>query len=186
VYAERVTLGSTLYRFEISVSDVDRSVYETLDLRVALHPSESMPHMLARVLAYCLAFEPGIELGPGLCVAEEPAVRVRDPHGNVTKWIDVGTPSAERLHRACKAVPRVAVFTHHAPELLRREALRSRIHRVEHVEAFALSPSFLDALGAHVERHTHVEVTATEGQLYVKPARGQTLETTVERFALVD
>jgi len=159
-------------------------VYETLDLRVARHPSESVPYMLARVLAYGLSWETGIELGPGLGEADEPAVRVRDAYGNVTKWIDVGTPSAERMHRASKAVSRVVVFTHHDPELLRREAARSRIHRVDHIEVYALDPRFLDALGAHVERHTHLELTATEGQLYVE-AGGETLETTVERVSLV-
>lgn len=178
-----VALASTLHRFDLAVSDVDRGVYESLDLRVARHPSESVPYMLARVLAYGLSWEQGIELGPGLGEADEPAVRVRDPYGNVTKWIDVGTPSAERMHRASKAVSRVAVFTHHDPELLRREASRSRIHRVERIEVFSLDPRFLDALGAHVERHTKVEVTATEGQLYVK-AGGQTLETTLERLSL--
>jgi len=40
--------------------------------------------------------------------------------GTLRVWIDVGTPSAERLHKASKAVPRVVVFTHHSPELLRR------------------------------------------------------------------
>ncbi len=159
-------------------------MYETLDLRVARHPSESVPYMLARVLAYGLSWETGIELGPGLGEADEPAVRVRDAYGNVTKWIDVGTPSAERMHRASKAVSRVVVFTHHDPELLRREAARSRIHRVDHIEVYALDPRFLDALGAHVERHTHLELTATEGQLYVE-AGGETLETTVERVSLV-
>ena len=179
-----MALPSTLHRFDLAVSDVDRGVYEAIDLRVARHPSEAVPHMLARLLAYALCWEPGIELGPGLAEADEPAVRVRDGYGNVTKWIDVGTPSAERLHRASKAVGRVSVYTHHDPELLRREAARSRIHRVERIEVFALAPRFLDALGAHVERHTKLELTATEGQLYVE-AGGETLETTVERVQLV-
>lgn len=181
---ELVALPSTLHRFDLAVSDVDRGVYESLDLRVARHPSESVPYMLARVLAYGLSWEPGIELGPGLGEADEPAVRVRDAHGNVSKWIDVGTPSAERMHRASKAVPRVSVFTHHDPELLRREASRARIHRVERIEVYALDPRFLDALGAHVERHTKLEATATEGQLYVR-AGGETFETTVARISLV-
>jgi len=31
---------------------------------------------------------------------------------NLRVWIEVGTPSAERLHKASKASPRVVVFTH--------------------------------------------------------------------------
>jgi len=40
-----MALTSTVYNFDISLADTDRNVYETLALRVALHPSESMEHV---------------------------------------------------------------------------------------------------------------------------------------------
>ena len=49
-----MTLSSTVYNFDIQLSDVDRGVYETLSLRVAQHPSETDDYLVTRVLAYCL------------------------------------------------------------------------------------------------------------------------------------
>jgi len=49
-----VALQATIYRLQIELSDVDRGVYESLDLRLARHPSESMPYLLTRALAYAL------------------------------------------------------------------------------------------------------------------------------------
>ena len=55
-----MALTSTVYNFDIALSDADRGVYEQLALRVALHPSEAIEHMLTRVLAYCLEYQEGI------------------------------------------------------------------------------------------------------------------------------
>jgi hypothetical protein len=38
-----------MYHRQIELSDVDRGVYESLDLRVARHPSESARYLLMRV-----------------------------------------------------------------------------------------------------------------------------------------
>jgi uncharacterized protein YaeQ len=105
--------GATVYRFDVELSDVDRGVYAQLELRPALHPSEAVRYMLARVLAYCLSHEEGIAFSRGLGSADEPAVWIKDLQGTTQAWIEVGSPSAERLHRASKATPRVVVFTHH-------------------------------------------------------------------------
>jgi uncharacterized protein YaeQ len=47
-----MALSSTVFVFDIDLSDADRQVYETLSLRVARHPSESDEFLNARVLAY--------------------------------------------------------------------------------------------------------------------------------------
>ena len=60
-----MSLSSTVYNFEIDLADADRGVYETLALRVARHPSESDEFLVARILAYCLEYEEGIEFSRG-------------------------------------------------------------------------------------------------------------------------
>ena len=95
-----VALSSTIYTFDIDLNDADRRVYETLALRVARHPSESEPYLLTRVLAYALEYTEGIGFSRGLSEPDEPAIFVRDLTGAIRVWIEIGTPDAERLHRA--------------------------------------------------------------------------------------
>ncbi|MFM7297126.1 MAG: YaeQ family protein, partial [Planctomycetota bacterium] len=105
-------LGATLYRFEIALSDTDRGVYESLELRVARHPSESGPFLIVRVLAYCLEHAEGISFSKGgISDTDEPALSIHDLTGQRLAWIEVGAPSAERLHKASKSTPRVALYT---------------------------------------------------------------------------
>ncbi len=88
---------------------MDRDVYETLDLRVARHPSETAEYMVVRILAYCLEYQEGIELTEGVSSGDEPALVVRDLTGRITGWIEVGMPDANRLHRGSKLAGSVAV-----------------------------------------------------------------------------
>ena len=126
-----MALTATIYNFRIELADSDREVYESLALRVARHPSESEEYLLTRVLAYALEFTEGIEFSRGLSEPDEPAIRVRDLTGALRSWIEIGTPDAGRLHKACKVAPRVAVYTHKDPAQLIGKLAGERIHRAE-------------------------------------------------------
>ncbi len=67
-----MAIGATIHTFTVQLSDVDRGVYDELQLRVARHPSETAPYMLTRVLAYCLEFEEGIAFSEGVAATDEP------------------------------------------------------------------------------------------------------------------
>lgn len=162
-----MALSATVYHLEIALSDVDRNVYETLDLRVARHPSESMRYFLTRTLAYCLSYEEGIAFSKGgLSQTDEPPVAVRDLTGVLLAWIDVGAPSAERLHKASKAARRVALFTSTDWTMLRREASTRVIHKLEDIEVWHVTPAFLDAVEAKLERRSTLEILRNDGNLY--------------------
>ena len=181
-----MALTATMYHLQITLSDVDRGVYEALDLRVARHPSETMRYLVTRTLAYCLCYADGIAFSKGgLSTAEEAPVSVRDATGVLRAWIDVGAPSAERLHKASKAAESVFLFTHVELPLLLREAKARAIHQVERIEVQRIEPEFLDALAAKLDKNSKFEVVRTDGQLYVTLA-GETLNGTLTRCSLVD
>ena len=47
-----MALTATIYQFTTQLADIDRGVYETLDLRMARQPSETVEYMLMRFFAY--------------------------------------------------------------------------------------------------------------------------------------
>lgn len=175
-----MALGATIHRFAIELSDVGRGVYASLDLRVARHPSESLRYMLARVLAYCLRYEEGIEMGRGVSTAEEPAVWVRDLRGEVTAWIEIGQPSTARLHKASKTGARVYVYAHEDPRALVRDLERNPVHRQDDLEIHVLPPPLLDALEERVGRNETWTLTVADGELYLT-RNDETLQGRVER-----
>jgi uncharacterized protein YaeQ len=115
-----MALTSTLYRFQIDLSDVDRNLYQTLEFRAAMHPSESLPFFVTRILAYCLNYREGLEFSPGISAPEEPAIRVMGLTGNRELWIDIGNPTAKRIHKASKSSQEVRIYTHKDAPMLAR------------------------------------------------------------------
>ena len=175
-----MALGATIYTFDIELADADRGVYETLNLRVAQHPSETPDYLLTRVLAYCLEFAEGIGFSKGLSDPDEPAIFVRDLTGALQVWVDIGLPEPDRLHRASKAAPRVAVYTHKDPLQWAARVRDAKIHRAEKLEAFAFDRAWLGALVARLERRMKFSLARSEGEIYLTLA-ADTLQTVLER-----
>lgn len=178
-----MALTATIYSFEVELADVDRGCYETVSFRAAQHPSESVDSLLTRVLAYCLEYAPGIEFSKGLSTTDEPAILVRDPTGTLTTWIDVGLPSAERLHKAAKTASRVAVYCHKDPERLVRELSNTHIHRRDELALFAVDRELLGAWAERLTRRMSVTLSVSEGQVYLGVGH-ETLSGEITRVAL--
>ena len=159
--------GATIHAFAIHLSHVDRGVYETLDLRVARHPSENEEFMCARVLAFCLEHQEGLAFSKGLAEPDQPALEVRDLTGAMQAWIDVGAPDAGRLHRASKAAPRVAVYTHTDAERYWASLAGERVHRAGSLELYGLDRRLVADLVARLDRRMTFELSVTDRTLYL-------------------
>jgi uncharacterized protein YaeQ len=178
-----VALTATIYNFDVELANVDRGVYETFALKVAQHPSETNEYLLTRVLAYCLEYGEGIGFSRGLAEPDEPPITVRDLTGALKSWIEIGAPDADRLHKASKASPRVAVYTHKDPRQLERALAGARIHRADALELYAVDRTMLAELVELLDRRVKLAVSMTDGQLYVT-MNGTTVGGTVERFTI--
>jgi uncharacterized protein YaeQ len=162
-----VALGATIHVFNIDLADSDRGVYQPLELRVARHPSETAEYFLTRILAYCFEYTEGIVFSNGLFEPDEPTIAVRDLTGVLRVWIEVGAPEAARLHRASKAAPRVAVYTHKDAGQLAARLSVERIHRVEALELYALDREWLAKVAAKLARRMEFSLTVAERHVYL-------------------
>ena len=162
-----MALTSTMYHFDIELSLVDRDVYRSLSLRVARHPSETAEYLLTRLLAYCLEYEEGIAFSRGISTPEEPTISVRNLTGDLVTWVEIGAPDAARLHKASKAAPRVAIYTHKDPALLLRQLSGARIHRREFLELYEVDRELLSAFVQRLERRMHIALSSIDGHLYL-------------------
>lgn len=156
-----------MYVFTVRLSDADRSVYETLTLRVAQHPSETPEYLVTRVLAYCLEYTEGIVFSKGISDPDEPTIAVRDLTGVLKTWIDIGTPEAARLHRASKAAGRVAVYSHRDVTAWLARIAGERIHRGEALEIHVMDREMVAALVSRLERRMEIDMAVTERTVYL-------------------
>ncbi len=175
-----MALSATIYNLTVELADIDRGVYETLELRMARQPSESIEYLFVRLVAYCLEYTEGIAFTQGVAAGDEPAVHVLDLTGQVTAWIEVGLPDAERLHRGSKRAGRAAVYTHRDVDQLLQQYTSKKIHQASAIPIYALDRRFVEEAASLLDRRTTLALSVTDRQLYVSIGKRTLNSTLVE------
>jgi len=99
---------SELYRFAFSLSDFSRDYFDDFDLRLALHPSESISRMLRRLLVFCFCANKCAQSGRGLCVSEAPEWKMVQAQNTLS--VLLGRPSHKRIRQVAKNTDKVLVY----------------------------------------------------------------------------
>ncbi|MCK5724990.1 MAG: YaeQ family protein, partial [Gammaproteobacteria bacterium] len=84
-----MAIKPTIYKFRISLSDLNRDYFDTLNLTLAQHPSETIERMMVRVLAYCINAQEHLAFTKGLSEISEPDIWARSLDEQTLLWIDV-------------------------------------------------------------------------------------------------
>ena len=173
-----------MHRFDIELSDIDKGIYDSVDLRVARHPSEGIPYLITRVIAWLLHRDDNVEMSrAGLCDPEDPAILARDLTGRITHWIEIGSPHPDRVHKATKAATNVSIYTYKDVNLLCSALQKAKVYRLEHVAIYAFDVTCLEELGRTLDRTNQWVVVRNDGVLFV--TSGDTSqEISLDRYAI--
>ena len=92
-----MALTATIFKAELTLSDMDRDYYATHNLTVALHPSETESRMMLRLLAFALNANEDLAFSKGISNPEEPDLWQHHPNGTS----HTGLILACRMRNAC-------------------------------------------------------------------------------------
>lgn len=166
-----MALPSTLHRFDLSLSHVDRGIDRSVTLSAARHPSETAERLWLRVLALLWQWEEGIAFGPGLCEPDAPDAIAAGLDGTTRLIVRVGKPEPERVDRDVSrgGGARVAVLFE-SPRRLEQFLVQARergLGRVGRAELGAVDPALLAALAREEGRRIRATVTIVGDHVYV-------------------
>ena len=174
-----------LYRFQIELSDVDRGIYKSLDFRIAQHPSETLTYLLTRVLAFTLSYQDDLEFSAsGLSDPDGPALQIKGPQENIDLWLEIGNPSAKKLHKACKISKVVGVYTYKSAQVLIDDIQKNNVHRANEIQIFFIDPKFLLVLENLVQKNNRWSILHQDGQVDVTMDSGSA-NTQIKKFFAV-
>lgn len=103
---------ATIYKVELSVSDMDRHYYETHKLTVAKHPSDTDERLMVRLLAFALNAHEQLEMTKGLSTDDEPDVWQKSLSDELELWITLGLPSDKVVRQSCGKSGKVIVYSY--------------------------------------------------------------------------
>ncbi len=156
------------YRFNVNLSNIDSSIYESLDFRLTQHPSENLTYLLTRVFAYLLSYQPNLQFSPqGLSDPDACALFVQSPNQQMDLWIEIGNPSAKKLNKATKAAKKVLVYTYKNPTLTIEEITKNRVHKGNEIRVYAIDPTFLNQIESMLKRSNDWTVMIQDHQVEI-------------------
>ena len=159
--------AATIYRASIQLSDADRHVYTDIKLTLAQHPSETAEHVVARLLAYVIFYQPELEFTKGLCQGELPALWITGPDGRATLWLDVGLPDPDRVSKACRHTPAVVVLLCGKNRARWEKMYLAGLASETNLAVWGVDPGFLQGLASGLEKSIAWTVTISGGVLYL-------------------
>ncbi|EKF74560.1 hypothetical protein A11A3_08035 [Alcanivorax hongdengensis A-11-3] len=162
-----MALTATIFKAELTLSDMDRDYYATHNLTVALHPSETESRMMLRLLAFALNAHEDLTFCKGISNPEEPDLWQRNPDDTLAHWIELGMPDEKRLRKACGQAEQVTVYCYgpRAPQVW-WQAMASKARRFDNLTIIHVSPESEAALEPMVERTMQLQCMIQDGQVW--------------------
>lgn len=177
---------STIYKVELSVSDMDRHYYETHKLTIAKHPSETDERLMVRILAFALNAHEHLEMTRGISTDDEPDIWQKSLSGELELWVALGLPSEKVVRQSCGKSNKVIVYSYGGRTAeMWWEKIKNSTTRFDNLQVLNLSEDDTRALAGLANRAMKLQVNIQEGDVmvsvddsivYVNPVNWKTVE----------
>ncbi len=105
-----MAVGSTVYRCNLNIANMDTHYYAEHTLTMAKHPSESDLRLMVRLIAFGLNADDVLSFTKGIAHDDEPDLWRKSLSGEIELWIDIGQPDEKRVRKACGRAEEVVIY----------------------------------------------------------------------------
>lgn len=159
---------STIYKVELSVSDMDRHYYETHKLTVAKHPSETDERLMVRLLAFALNAHEHLELTKGLSTDDEPDIWQKSLSGELELWVALGLPSDKVVRQSCGKANEVIIYCYGGRTAETWwDKIKNSTTRFDNLTVINLSEADTQGLEKLASRSMKLQVNIQDGEVMV-------------------
>jgi len=159
---------ATIYKVELSVSDMDRHYYETHNLTVAKHPSETDERLMIRLVAFALNAHENLEMTKGLSTDDEPDIWQKSLSGELDVWVALGLPSEKILRQSCGKAATVIVYPYGGRTAEQWwDKVKNSTTRFDNLQVVNFSETDTSALAKLASRTMKLQVNIQDGDVMV-------------------
>ena len=159
---------STIYKVELSISDMDRHYYETHKLTVAKHPSETDERLMVRLIAFALSAREQLEFSKGLSTDDEPDVWEKSLSGEIELWITLGLPSEKIVRQSCGKAKEVIIYSYGGKTAeVWWDKIKTATTRFDNLTVINLAEAETSSLAQIANRSMRLQVNIQEGDVMV-------------------
>jgi uncharacterized protein YaeQ len=162
-----MALKATINKATIQLSDMDRNYYETLNLTIAQHPSETDIRMMVRLLAFILNANENLQFGKGVSDEEEAAIWQINYSDVIELWIELGQLDEKRLKKACNRAQKVILYTYGSSAETWWKQSQNKLRLFSKLSVEMVSQETCDALAKLAGRSMDFQCSIQDNQLWL-------------------
>jgi uncharacterized protein YaeQ len=172
---------ATIYKVELSVSDMDRHYYETHKLTVAKHPSETDERLMVRLLAFALNANEQLEMTKGLSTDDEPDIWQKSLSDELELWVALGLPSEKIVRQSCGKSGKVIVYCYGGRTAETWwDKIKNSTTRFDNLQVVNLSEKDTGALAQLASRSMKLQVNIQDSEVMLSVDEAMVYVTPVE------
>jgi len=162
-----MALNATIFKADLTITDMDRGYYATHALVLARHPSETDERMMARLLAFALNADEALAFGKGLSSDDEPDLWQKDLTGAIQLWIEVGLPDEKVVRRACGRAAQVRVYAYGRGAERWWQDARNSLGRSDNLTVVELPQPATQDMAKLAQRSMQLQCTVQDGTVWL-------------------
>ena len=162
-----MALKATIYKATIELADMDRNYYDSLQLTIAQHPSETPQRLMVRLMAYILNAHEDLQFGKG--VSDE-----------INLWIELGQLDEKRLKKACNQAKAVKLYCYGSSVNTWWSQVELNMNKFERLTIEQFEPSTCEALVKLLSRNMEFQCSIQDGQLWLSSGEETLLVETIK------
>lgn len=168
IWGQTMAQKATVYKVDLSVSDMDRHYYESHKLTVAKHPSETDERLMVRILAFALNAHEQLEMTKGLSTDDEPDIWQKSLSGELDLWVALGLPSEKIVRQSCAKADKVVIYAYGGrPAEIWWDKIKNSTTRFDNLRVMTLPQSETAGLAGLANRSMQMQVNIQEGDVMV-------------------
>ncbi len=166
-----MALKPTIYKFRVALTDINNDYYDSLNLTIAQHPSESLQRMMARVVAFSMNAQPDLSFTKGLSNIEEPDIWHKTLDDQISLWIDVGEPDPERVKKSTRLARKVRVYSFNTKSDVWWKQNANKLNLLK-AEVYKFDAEGIETLATYVKRTMDFSIMLSGNTVFVSTENG--------------
>lgn len=162
-----MALNATIFKAELTITDMDRGYYATHALVLARHPSETDERMMVRLLAFALNADEALAFGKGLGSDDDADLWRKDLTGAIQLWIIVGLPDEKMVRKACGRAAQVRLYPYGRSAAKWWQDNGSTLARPDNLSVIELAPAATQAMAELAQRTMQLQCTVQDGTVWL-------------------
>ena len=160
-----MALSSTIYKVSLNIADMYRHYYQSHELTVAQHPSETDFRFMVRLIAFMLNASDELSFTKGLSTSDEPDLWQKTLTDEIELWIDLGQPDEKRIRKACGRSRQVIIYVYDERKAkIWWQQQQQKLQRFDNLKVFQLHAEGVDTM---VQRSMQLQCNIQDGEIYL-------------------